>query len=273
MKTPTPTRNSATFPHRLASWAMLLCLPAVAALAVPATGGERDGGALVRNFQKLNEEFNRKQAVALQMSASTEATAGRDRLNAMSEALGEGDDAKAADLYASEMSAGRGPLFWHGQREDYARREIEFLDLFDRIKNIWQEARRARKDDEASATSSPLDDLAQTLPADRGATSRIREKLTAAKQQREEKLRSLLSYYPHAGIYQAESVAGLPLDVVEDILLDVADKVVEMGDAAASAQRAESFMKSFPDTVRARHKEKQEGQLAANPEVPKTRLF
>lgn len=253
---------------KLFAWILAL---GFAARAVPMAAAEqvaagREGGALVKDFQKLNEEINNTQQAAQQLVENSDTSSARDKLNAVNEALDAGEDPKASEIYAAEMQAGRGPEYWKKQREEFAHKEAEFLALYDRVQSIYREARRTRAEGKDDNSPNRLDELARSLGQNRGpgASSRMRTALAAAKKDRDDKLKLLLEKYPRAAIYQADSVANLPLDVVEEILVTVVEKGVEMGDAAESAHRAESFMLAFPDTIRARAKQKGAAQAPAN---------
>lgn len=243
----------------LAAWGM----PALAA-DQPANG--REGGSLVKDFQKLNEEINTTQRAAQQLVENSDTAAARDKLNSVADALDTNDDAKAAEMYAAELQAGRGPEYWRKQREEFAQKETEFLALYDRVQGMYREARRAGAEGGNESSVNRLDELARSLSDSRGsgASNKMRAALAAAKKDRDAKLKLLLEKYPRAAIYNADNIANLPLDVVEDILVSVVEKSVEMGDAAESAHRAESFLAAFPDTIRARSKQK-EAQTGVNP--------
>ena len=233
------------------------------AFAADSTNGRQEGSLInVADFAKLKDEISTSQQAAQQLVDSSPVTTGRDKLNAMNDTLDAGDDATASDMFKAEMDSGRGPEFWRRQRQEFAAKEAELLGHFDRLGQFYREARRTRPDGKTGGTANKLDELARSLADSRGtaASGRLRAMLAAAKQERESALKEFVGKYRFAAVYQADSAANLPVDVIEEILIGVVEQAVAMGDAAASAHRAESFMLAFPDEIRRRAKLKAAGQ-------------
>lgn len=245
------------------------------ALAADQSNGRQEGSLInVADFAKLKDEISTSQQAAQQVVDSSPVTAGREKLNAMNDALDAGDDVVASEMFKAEMDAGRGPEFWRRQRQEFAAREAELLGHFDRLGQFYREARRTRPDGKKDGTTDKLDELARSLVDNRGAVAsgRLRTILAAAKQEREGALKEFVGKYRFAAVYQADSAANLPVDVIEEILIGVVEQAVALGDAAASAHRAESFMLGFGDEIRRRAKQKATGQTP-KPTTGSRKLF
>lgn len=242
------------------------CVTSTTAIAADNASNGRESGFLVNvaDFAKLKDEITNSQQAAQQLVDASPVTTGRSKLNAMDEALDNDDDAAASAIYAEEMAAGRGPDFWRKQRAEFSAKESELLSHFDQLQRFHREARRAQPGGGDSGTSDKLDELARSIADSRGAVAsgRLRAMLASAKKEREGALKEFVGKYRFPAVYLADSAANLPVDVIEEILISVVEKAVEMGDAAASAHRAESFMLAYPDEARRRAKQKAAGQTS-----------
>ncbi|MBI5769804.1 MAG: hypothetical protein HZA93_18655 [Verrucomicrobia bacterium] len=266
---------------RAATAALLISPLALCALPFPVLAAEqqpdgRERGSLVSvaEFTKLKDQIAESQQTAQQLVDNSGVTAGRDKLNGMNDALDAGQDENAAQSYSEEMAAGRGPEWWRKQRAEFAAKEAELLAHFDRLQVFYREARRTRPDGKADGTASRLDELARSLNDSRGtvASSRLRAMLAAAKKERAGAMKDFAEKYRYGAMFLADSAADLPVDVIEEILIGLVEKAVEMGDAASGAHRAESFMRAFPDEIRRRAKQKAAGQ-APKPTAGNRKLF
>jgi hypothetical protein len=233
----------------------LFCIPSGRAADQADSG--REGGLLVKDFQKLKEQVDQERASIKTVTDNPHMSTARQNLNLAEGALASGDDRKACEIYAAEMKAGHGPDFWRAQRKEADSKEQELLALYDRLVSFWHMAREAQTTGDNKPEATPLAEIVRDLKDDKhGLSGQLRTELDTAKQNRELKMETMLKRYPEAGIYLADSASELPPDAVQAIIVDVVNKAVEMGDAAERARRAESFLQAFPDVVQDRARAK-----------------